>query len=284
MSKVILKNLAAGVAMARPNQMYGWPGLVKLPNGDLLLSASERKFHCCSLGREVVSRSCDGGQTWSLPEEVYNSEIDDRDSNLAIAPDGTIILSFFSAVAPQLRHPERNSRLISAFLSEAGGTWMITSGDYGRSWSEKALPLPCGNHISPAVLSDGTLITCGGYDNKGKFFDGYEVYRSCDMGASWQKSGVIPCPEMDNVRLLINESSLLEVEPDHILGIFRSTGEDCADLYKSRSFDGGKTWSPVENTRRSESSWTRSKRRSRTRRRSIKTFRAKRPRRSICSC
>ena len=248
MSKVLVKNLTTGVAIARPNQMYGWPGLIKLPNNDLLLAASERKFHCCPFGRQVISRSCDGGKTWSLPEELYNSEIDDRDANLVLAPNGTIILSFFSAVAFQIRHPERTDRLTSKIISEVGGTWMITSNDNGKTWSEKALPLPCGNHITPAVLSDGTLITCGGHDNKGKCFDEYEVYRSCDMGLSWQKSGVIPCPKMTDGKLLINESTLLEVEPNHILGFFRSTSEDCADLYQTQSFDGGRTWSEVKNT------------------------------------
>ncbi|MEI8080044.1 MAG: sialidase family protein, partial [bacterium] len=62
--------LERGTVAARPGQMYAWPGIARLKNGEILVSASERTSHICPLGREVVIRSLDGGKSWQLPQEV----------------------------------------------------------------------------------------------------------------------------------------------------------------------------------------------------------------------
>ena len=92
-------NFDHGVVAARPDQMYGWPGITRVQGEEILVAASERKYHVDPLGREVVVRSTDGGRTWGLPQEVYNSELDDRDANLLTMPDGTIVLTWFTSTA-----------------------------------------------------------------------------------------------------------------------------------------------------------------------------------------
>ncbi len=48
-----------------------------------------------SIGRIVVIRSLNGGETWGIPQEIYNSEMDDRHPSLVTMPDGTLVCLFF---------------------------------------------------------------------------------------------------------------------------------------------------------------------------------------------
>jgi len=61
------------------SQHYGWPGITRTRDGDILVSASERIIHVDPYGREVFARSKDGGRTWSEPQVIFDSILDDRD-------------------------------------------------------------------------------------------------------------------------------------------------------------------------------------------------------------
>ncbi len=237
--KVEVVDLKFDIAMARPGQMYGWPGLTRARNGDLLLAASERKFHCCPFGREVVARSSDNGRSWSLPLEIYNSELDDRDSNLLTMPDGTVILSWFSSLSFQINWPERAARVTPQMCEELIGSWLVKSTDDGHTWDKIPTRMPAGNHISPSVLADGSLLTCGAVDKD------YCVFKSSDCGRSWRQIGIISGPKKPDGRPIINESHLLEVTPHRIVAMFRSAEADICPVYQSESNDGGCTWSPA---------------------------------------
>ncbi len=237
--KIEVLDLKFSIAMARPGQMYGWPGLTRAANGDLLLAASERKFHCCPFGREVLARSTDNGRSWTLPLEIYNSELDDRDANLLTMPDGTIVLSWFTSTAFEPYWVERGKRISPEMRRELVGAWMTTSRDNGHTWDKEPLRMPVGNHISPSVLCDGSLLTCGAFDAD------YCVFKSTDRGHNWQKISVIPSPVKPDGRTILNESHLLEVAPDHIVAMFRATEADIAPICQSESNDGGHTWTPI---------------------------------------
>lgn len=235
--KVELLDLEFDVAVSRPEQMYGWPGLTRAANGDLLLAASERKFHCCPFGREVLMRSVDDGKSWSLPQEIYNSELDDRDANLLTMPDGTVILSWFTSTVFEPYWIERGSRITRKMREELVGSWMLKSGDHGHTWDKTPLRMPAGNHISPSILSDGSLLTCGAAGKE------YSVFKSPDGGRTWRKTGVIASPVKADGQTILNESHLLEVAPGRIVAVFRSSEADICPIYQSESDDGGHTWS-----------------------------------------
>ena len=42
---------------------YGWPGITRTKDGDILVSASERVVHVDPFGRGVIVRSTDEGRT-----------------------------------------------------------------------------------------------------------------------------------------------------------------------------------------------------------------------------
>lgn len=243
--KLTITGIKNDIVISRPKQMYGWPGIVKVSENEILVAASERCYHCCPYGREVIVRSTDGGQNWSLPQEVYNSELDDRDANLNIMPDGTLILSWFTSTAFEERWLERARRVSSLMRRELLGSWMCCSKDFGDTW-ETPLRMPVGVHISPSVLSDGSLITVGDAPEAGDEA-ALTVYKSRDLGKNWTVAGKISCG-MGKGRLLLNENHVLETSPGRLIGMFRSDPGGDGYLYQSISEDYGETWTAPHKT------------------------------------
>ncbi|MFC1452396.1 sialidase family protein [Verrucomicrobiota bacterium] len=245
-----------GTVAWRPGQMYGWPGLTRAVNGDLLVVASERKHHCCPYGRVVVMRSGDNGHTWSLPMEIYNSEIDDRDGTLATLPDGTVVAGWFTSMAfmqPFAERPEwaaRSRRVTKKMQRELVGSWILRSRDHGQSWELTATAAPDGGcaHIGPFALSGGALVCFGSVTEE----DGSRLFyfRSDDKGETWSRLGEVPCERVERGggRLVPynNERALLELGGDRLLVLFRNEKE--GHLQQSESRDGGRTWAETWNT------------------------------------
>lgn len=257
-AKYKVKILEHGIVAARPDQMYGWPGIIRVKEKEIVVSASERKYHVCPFGREVVIRSLDNGKTWQLPQEVYNSELDDRDGNLAILPDGTIVLTWFTSDEFKIEEygrPEwqaRANRVTQKMRDELIGTWLLRSFDGGYTWEETPHHFTngfgSGAHAGPTVLSDGTLIYLG--EIKGDAEHEMTAFVSSDAGISWKRTGIIPSPKVKdykgNIVPIINENHVLELSPEKLIALFRAEHSGEGYLHQSNSEDNGKTWSPVK--------------------------------------
>jgi len=240
---ITITNKINSIVASRPKQMYGWPGVVKIAENEILVSASERRFHCCPFGREVVIRSLDGGQSWGLPQEVYNSELDDRDASLAIMPDGTLVLGWFTSSYFEAHWKEHGSRISQKMRDDLIGTWMCTSKDNGHNW-ENPQRIPVGSHISPIALSDGSLISIG--EEQGNDTS-LAVYKSGDLGESWERTGEIKCQRLwceksQSNELLFNENHVLETSPGNLIAMLRSEPAGDGYLYQSFSEDNGINW------------------------------------------
>ncbi len=237
----MIEILENGIIASRPDQMYGWPGITRAANGDILVAASERKFHVCPFGREVVMRSTDNGRTWSLPQEVHNSELDDRDANLLTLPDGTVLLSWFTSIAfAGTPWDGRTGRVTERMKQELVGSWFVRSSDHGKTWEKTAHRMPVGMHISPVLLSDGSLISIGFESMMPEAKRQLCVYKSFDRGDSWAKTGEIDVPAMD-----LNENHVLDVGNGRLIGLFRKCGDY---LRQAISENYGQTWSRPEIT------------------------------------
>jgi hypothetical protein len=259
-------NIEHGVVAARPDQMYGWPGITRTEEDDILVAASERIYHQAPQGRTVVMRSADSGRTWSQPQEVYNSEQDDRDASLRTMPDGTVILSSFSTTdwVPYVIDgnfvegtaiPERWRSQWRALIERQGLTgerpqrsWLMRSEDDGRAWGPP-IDTPTGQHAGPGVLSDGRLI----YVGLGKIEERGPIcaWESTDKGDTWDKVGEIPRPKESTEELELGENHLVETSPGHLVVMFRSGERGAGDwdsqfLYQSHSHDAGRNWSEAE--------------------------------------
>ena len=265
-------NIEYGVVASRPDQMYGWPGICCTKDGVIVVSASERIHHVGPLGRVVVMRSADGGETWSLPQEVFNSEIDDRDASLRTHPDGTLILTSFSSTdwVPYIAKgvypgdcpvPERWLAQWQARIQRMGLTeelpsvpWLIRSEDGGHVWGPPA-DAPTGQHSGPGILGDGRLIYVGtgpmreaDISTEAKYDVKVFVWESTDKGDTWEKISEIPRSEEMPREMLIIENHLVETSPGHLVIMFRSEACEWDDmfLYQSHSYDSGRTWTEPE--------------------------------------
>src|SRR5205807_10645698 len=88
------------VISQQPQLYHGWPTLTRRRNGQLLLVYSGgRDAHVCPFGRVELVRSRDGGRTWSWPEVLWDSPIDDRDTGVLETPSGSLLVTTFTSLA-----------------------------------------------------------------------------------------------------------------------------------------------------------------------------------------
>jgi sialidase-1 len=79
---------------------HGWPTLARRTNGGLIVAYSGgRETHVCPFGRIEIIRSSDDGKTWSWPEVILDTAIDDRDAGVLETPSGTLLVTTFTSLA-----------------------------------------------------------------------------------------------------------------------------------------------------------------------------------------
>jgi len=177
-------------------------------------------------GRIAYSRSHDEGRTWSRAKVLYDGPLDDRDPSLCQLSDGRLICNWFSlrpSKSPGVRY-------------EFEHTWMATSTDAGRTWSQPQLiaaEYACSAPVRQ--LSSGTLIL-GLYEEKnGKAFGAVTLGQQ--GGKSWS-----PPIRIDNRgQYLDAETDVIELADGRLYAAQR--GGKGAQMHWSVSRDGGQTWS-----------------------------------------
>ncbi len=175
---------AAGVLGARESAemisqqsefYHGWPTLVRLRSGGLIVAYSgSRETHVCPFGRVEIIRSPDEGRTWSWPEVILDTPIDDRDAGVLETPTGTLLVTTFTSLAyePVLARAKgwptkrlERWRAVDRRTSESQrrgllGTWMLRSTDGGMTWSAP-YRVPLNSPHGPIAVSGGRLLYAG---------------------------------------------------------------------------------------------------------------------------
>ena len=83
----------------QPEFYHGWPTLIRSRAGALLLVYSGgRESHVCPFGRVDLMRSHDDGKTWSWPETLMDSAIDDRDAGICETGSGALLVTIIELV------------------------------------------------------------------------------------------------------------------------------------------------------------------------------------------
>ncbi|HTE53756.1 MAG TPA: sialidase family protein [Kofleriaceae bacterium] len=194
--------------------------------------------HVGRSGRLELVRSR-GGQTWSPPVVVADSDRDDRNAALGRLASGALVLAYQRQGAydrdgvyrPDLRDAdgERPAEVV-----------VTRSTDGGRSW---AAPVPLGVAALAAgspygkivCLADGGLLLAI-YDPWAEGGAASHVVRSTDDGRTWGDPTLVARG--------MNETALLAWD-DRVLAVLR--GADRAQaLFAASSIDGGRTWSSAE--------------------------------------
>jgi len=243
------------VITRQPENYFGWPTLARRANGELIAAWSGgRERHVCPFGRVEFMRSRDGGRTWSWPQVLMDTPIDDRDGGILETPKGSILVTTFTSTAYEKRlekpsdltaeqlerwqalqrgtTPEERKRLL--------GSWMLRSTDGGLLWSAP-YRVPVNSPHGPVALSDGRLL----YAGKQMWSDGRvcAVCESIDDGLSWRWLAELPVRAGDSVDQY-HELHAVETADKRILVQIRNHNKANADeTLQCESSDGGKTWS-----------------------------------------
>lgn len=233
-----------------PNRYLGWPTIAKTNTGELLIAYSgDRDSHVCPWGKTRLIRSKDNGKTWSEPETVNNSPLDDRDAGIIQTKKGTLLISWFTSLA--YANPARKwiyqkyARVAEKIPEELKkhwlGNWTTRSEDGGKTWLTPTRTIGTAPH-GPIQLRDGRLLFVG------NGLGGIVVEESKDDGISWQLISKIPFPNETDTG--ITEPHLVELKSGKIIAMFRNEPKDRSRcfLLQSDSYDGGKTWTPMRLT------------------------------------
>lgn len=262
------------VAWKQPGKYLGWPTICRRSSGELLIAVSgDRLGHLCPCGKSYLLRSGDDGATWSTPEQVVNTPLDDRDTGLIELADGTLLLTWFTSIAHKDR-PGYKDRLTPEELAIAEkreaeitqddinawlGAWSIRSTDGGRTWDEPVPSIVTSPH-GPVQLASGELLYVGRQfrPGAGQMQDqpGVVAAASGDGGQSWRDLSTIPVP--DEMVRFIHEPHQVQRSDGTVVCLYRSHYPiaDQPHNYpylqyyqlQNESRDGGKSWTPLRQT------------------------------------
>jgi len=81
------------VITQQPGNYHAWATMARLRNGHILAAYSGgRENHVCPFGRVELMRSTDDGATWSWPQTIMDTPIDDRDAGIVETAKGSILV------------------------------------------------------------------------------------------------------------------------------------------------------------------------------------------------
>ena len=166
---------------------FAWPTVTKLQDGTLAMVASGfRMRHICPFGKGIICYSRDEGTTWSRPEILIDTPLDDRDCGILAYGDKNVIVTSFNNTIEVQRHCvkeheklnwrnwQTDNPYIDAYLNtiesqgledEYIGSTYVLSNDGGYTFGDVRhcdISTPHG----PAVLNDGRVIYIGRTWNK----------------------------------------------------------------------------------------------------------------------
>ncbi len=269
------------VICKQPGSYVGWPTIARRPDGELLVGFSgDREAHRGPYGKNQIVRSSDDGETWSPPETVNNSPLDDRDTGLLVTRSGAVVMSWFTGASWRPRNLEpyweplpdhtfqawkRHLDKISPEVREKWhGRWTRRSEDGGRVWEPPVDSIASAPH-GPIQLADGRLLFIGTAE-----LDGHKAMvsaESTDDARSWRLIGTFPAQPDENGLLPYSEPHAVELPDGRIVSLWRfqprtrafehctchlesvgycTCGSDDDEhehrMRQSESRDGGKTW------------------------------------------
>lgn len=237
----------------QPQYYAGWPTVTRRKNGELLVVWSGgREGHVCPFGRVDLMRSYDEGRTWTWPETLMDTAIDDRDAGVLETPKGTLLVTTFTSLAyeryldkqkdwlpeKQKRWQAAHTRASAAQRKALVDCWMLRSTDGGMTWSAP-FRVPVNSPHGPIALKSGRLL----YPGK-KLWDGSRngVAESTDDGATWRWLAEFPTRSGDKFEEY-HELHGVETASGRVLVHIRNHNKaNAGETLQTESSDGGKTW------------------------------------------
>jgi BNR repeat-like domain len=212
------------------------------PKGDEILAVLRGgSGHVGIHGRLDVVHSPDAGNTWQSPQTIVDSEWDDRNPAVGVAPDGSLLLAYHA----QGSYDESGNYVGSLGRALARHTRSV---DNGITWEapQDLAYKPLASHSSYGhivTLPDGRLLMPIYGSNAGaskSTRDHSFLLSSSDNGRTWDDPMLIAQG--------YNETALLPLPNGDLLAALRS--DDRGQLLAvCRSADAGRSWSrPIQIT------------------------------------
>jgi hypothetical protein len=205
-------------------------------------------------------RSADGAETWSAPEVVCNTQLDDRDAGVLELPGGELLVAWFTSLAyeSQIRNRSKlkpgspqfywwlhDEKIPASVKTEGLGFFTRRSADGGKTWDAPVRTLGSTPH-GPILLKDGRLLYVGRYFKDGDMCV-ISVEESSDGGRSWRSLSEIPALPEENKPHMFHEPHVAETSDGLLVAQIRYHGADRC-MRQSESKDGGKTWTAMAKT------------------------------------
>jgi len=230
-----------------------FPGIVQLPDGDLVALFSIGQAFDAADTRAHVSRSTDNGHTWSPPVRLNTHEVEPEESESfkpLLLADGSLLATGYVFVRPSALVPivDPESFALLRLRNKAS-----VSRDGGRTWSVpdyfdiEGQPLelsgPCIQLASGRVIGATTPFHLGKDDHAGW------IIASDDLGRTWRKLSEFYRAPAGNVSTW--ECRLCEMTPGRVAVIFWAYDNAAGTNLNNHlaiSEDGGETFGPVRDT------------------------------------
>lgn len=238
---------------------FAWPTAVRLQNGKIAVVVSGfRRRHICPFGKTVIVYSSDEGKTYTSPEPVIETVLDDRDGGvMTFGESGVIVTSFNNTTKFQRERPFADD-YDKAYLdsiteeqeAEALGASFRISNDCGATFGER-FKSPITSPHGPIQLKDGTIFWVGhlfAMHNEHER-NNIKAYTINVNDGSMEFVGEIEDVYVDGEHMLSCEPYAIELNDGSILVHIRANknGSDPVfTLFQTISHDKGKTWSKPE--------------------------------------
>lgn len=248
------------ILYAAPDAYCAWPSMARAGNGDWLVAFTRTEQHIAPNGQCVLVRSADHGLTWSEPEIVWDTPLDNRPLGLTPLADGRVIAHVRSKPAAAIRAELRTLshwiepalfRRWMAYLdgldakqAEAlQGVWMRVLEADGSTWGR---PIPGPDLCHGGVqLPDGSLLAASFLADGGQTIT---LLKTETIGTPWQPIGRVALPPAEHARIRFSEPSLLRLPGGRLILMLRADplAYDEASplflLWETWSDDGGAHW------------------------------------------
>ena len=182
-------------------------------------------------GRVVFCISSDEGHSWSKPQTLFDGPDDDRDPSIVQLKNGRLICNFFSIRRIAAADKPCPNPFKEPYAPK--GTWIATSDDAGKTWSEpqKTYDYYCSSPIRE--LSDGRLIMSLYSEKSGNAFGA--VGYSDNGGKTWSKP-----IDINNAEVYLDaETDVVELADGRLWAAQRSSHSPACYAI---STDRGNTW------------------------------------------
>lgn len=249
--KVLSGPVKVQSAPEQKHNYFGWPSIVRLKNGDVAVAGSGYRLeHICPFGKAVMSVSHDDCLTFSEPETVIDTVLDDRDSGLCpFDESGLIVTSFNNTVAFQrscCNEGEIKEYLDSVNSDEekaALGSEFRVSFDNGQTFGP-VYHSPVTSPHGPIQVRDGRILWLGRVFMKEEFGIEGEEIRCCSLNPQTGECTFVGAvPDIAVEGIMGCEPYMAELADGTLIAHIRAERKGYFTLYSTESKDGGVTWS-----------------------------------------